>query len=198
MRPFSSSDGSDAPGLIDEVVPGGAAVSDDVVVAGEDAVREMVVAQELPDVLDRVQLGRAGRQRQERDVAWHVERPGEMPSGLVEQEDGMGAARHHGADLGKMRLHGFGVAERHDEPGALALGRTNRPEEIGPGGALVMRRAGPGPAPGPSAGQLVLLADTGFILPPELYAFARMGGPDLRQALRETFLKASAASGSCA
>ena len=156
----------------------------------------MVVAQELPDVLDRVQLGRAGRQRQKGHVRWHIERPGEMPSGLVEKENGMGAARHHGADLGEMRLHGLGVAERHDEPGALALGRADRAEKVGPGRALVVRRPGPGPALRPSAGQLVLLTDARFILPPELYAFARMGGPDLRQALWETFLKASAASGS--
>ena len=173
-------------------------MGDDVVVAGEDAVREMVVAHELPDVLDRVQLGRTRRQRQERDVRGHVERPGEMPSRLVEQKDGMGAVRHHGADLGKMRLHGFCVAERHDEPGALALGRADRAEKVSPGRALVVRRAGPGPAAGPSAGQLVLLADPGLVLPPELYTFAGMGGPDLRQALWETFLKASAASGSCA
>jgi hypothetical protein len=35
-----------------------AAVSDDVVVVGEDAVREPVVAHELPDVLDRIELER--------------------------------------------------------------------------------------------------------------------------------------------
>ena len=97
-----------------------------------------------------------------------------------------------------MRLHGLGVAERHDEAGALALGRADRPEEIGPGGALVVRRPWPGPAPRPSPGQLVLLADPGLVLPPELYALAGMRAPNFRQALRETFLKASAASGSWA
>ena len=73
-----------------------------------------------------------------------------------------------------MRLHRLRVAEGHDEPGALALGRADRSEEIGPGGALVVRRPWPGPAPRPSPGELVLLADAGLVLPPELYALAGM------------------------
>ena len=171
-------------------------MGDDVVVAFEDAVREAVVAQELPDVFDGIELWRAGRKRQERDVPGHDERPGEMPSGLVEEQNGVGIRRDHGADLGEMRLHRLRVAERHDQPGALALGGADRAEEIGPGSALVVRRVRPGPAPRPSPGELVLLADPCLVLPPELYALARMGIPDCRQALRETFLKASAASGS--
>lgn len=53
--------GHDAPRLIDELVPGLAAMADDVVVKGEDAVGGPVVAHELPDVLDRVQLEALGR-----------------------------------------------------------------------------------------------------------------------------------------
>ena len=108
----------------------------------------------------------------------------------------MGVGGDGGTDLLEVRLHGGGVAERHDEAGALALGRADRPEEIRPGRALVVRRAWPGPAARPSPGELVLLADAGLILPPELYALAGMRGADFRQALRETFLKASAAAGS--
>ena len=53
MRPLPHADGHDAPWLIDEVVPGEAAVVDDVIVGFEDAVRQPVVTHELPDVLDR-------------------------------------------------------------------------------------------------------------------------------------------------
>jgi len=109
-----------------------------------------------------------------------------MPAGPVEDEDGMGVGRHRAADLEEMLLHGLRVAERHDEAGALALGRADRAEDVGPGGALVVRRARPGPAPGPSAGELVLLADPGLVLEPEFYALAGMRGAELRQALRET------------
>src|SRR5215217_1968692 len=97
-----------------------------------------------------------------------------------------------------MRLHRIRVTERHDEPCALALGRADRPEQVGPARPLIVRRPGPGAAPRPSSRELVLLADTRLVLPPELYASVRMLGPDLRQAFGETFLKASADFGSCA
>ena len=41
---------------------------DDVVVGIEDAVGQPVVAHELPDVLDRIELGRAWRQGENSDV----------------------------------------------------------------------------------------------------------------------------------
>ena len=52
-----------------EFVPGVTVVGDDIVVVAKDAVREPVVAQELPYILDRIEFWRAGRQRQEGDVA---------------------------------------------------------------------------------------------------------------------------------
>ena len=62
MGPLPGSDGDDFPRLIDELVPGIAAVVEDIRVGLEDPVREPVVADELPDVFDRVELGRSGRQ----------------------------------------------------------------------------------------------------------------------------------------
>ena len=62
MRPLAPSDGHDAPGLIDEIVVG-----------FEDTVGEPVVAHELPDVLDRVELGAFRRQGDNGDVGWHDE-----------------------------------------------------------------------------------------------------------------------------
>ena len=52
--------GHDAPGLIDELVPRHTAVVDEIVVRFEDAVRQPVVTQELPDVFDRIELGNFG------------------------------------------------------------------------------------------------------------------------------------------
>ena len=46
MCPIAHTDGHDGPRLIDEVIPGIAAMVDDVVVAFEDAVREPVFAHE--------------------------------------------------------------------------------------------------------------------------------------------------------
>jgi len=102
MCPVAEAEGHDAPRLVDEAVPGEAAVIEDVVVGFEDAVRQPVVAHELPDVLDRIELGAFGRQRQQRDVGGHDERGRTVPAGLIEQQHGMRAGRDGGGDLRQM------------------------------------------------------------------------------------------------
>ncbi len=64
---------------------------EDVLVGGEDSVREPVVAHKLPDVLHRVQLRGLGRERQERDVRRHFELGRDVPAGLIKENDGVSA-----------------------------------------------------------------------------------------------------------
>jgi hypothetical protein len=130
MSPFACADGHNAPGLIDEAVPGEAAMVEDVVVGSEDPVREPVVTHELPDILDRIELWAFGRQRQQRDVGRHDERFRAMPSGLVEQQHGMCAGRDSSGDLGQVKRHALGVAAGEDEPGRLALSRADRAVDV--------------------------------------------------------------------
>src|ERR1700674_5288958 len=53
----------------------------------------MVLAQELPDVLDGVQLGRIGRQLEQTDIAWDPQLFARLvPSGSIEEQDGRTAA----------------------------------------------------------------------------------------------------------
>lgn len=79
---------------MDEPVPGLAAVVDEIVVGVEDAVRQPVVTHELPDVLDRVQLVAFRRKRHQRDVGRHDEMAGQVPTSLIEEENGMLAGRN--------------------------------------------------------------------------------------------------------
>jgi len=57
MRPFASADGHDAPWLIEKAVPGKTAMVENVFVGSENPVRKPIVAHNLPDVLDRIELG---------------------------------------------------------------------------------------------------------------------------------------------
>ena len=50
------SNGHDAPGLADQVVPSIAAMIDNLVVGFEDAVGEPVIPHELPDIFDWIEL----------------------------------------------------------------------------------------------------------------------------------------------
>jgi hypothetical protein len=126
MRPVAQSDRHDGPRLVDELVPGIAAVLEDVLVGAEDAIGEPVVADELPDVFDRIEFGRLWRQRHQGNVGRNVEHVGEVPSGLIEQHNGMGSRRHRLGDLGQMQRHRCGVAARQDEAGLLAPDRWRR------------------------------------------------------------------------
>lgn len=57
MGLLAPSDGRDAPGLSDDLVPGVATVIKDVGIGLEDTVAERVVPHELPKVFDWVEFG---------------------------------------------------------------------------------------------------------------------------------------------
>lgn len=176
------------------------AVIEQVFVGSEDAVGKPIVAHELPDILDRVQLGTFGWQRHDGDVPGHDKVMREMPSRLIDEEHGVSARRDLGGDLGEMQAHRLGVAVWQHERGALAFAGTDRAENVGGGGALIVRRAGAAAAPGPAAGDLVLLADTRFVGEPDFYVGScnALFAGNRFQAGGETFLKSSTVPSTCA
>ena len=200
MRPIAQTDGHDAPGLIDELIPGVAAVVDDVVVGFEDAIRQPVIAHELPDVFLRIQFRAFGRQGYQRDVGRDDQAGGEMPTGLIDQKRRVCARRDLRGDLGQVKVHRPGVASRRDERGSLAVLRTDRAEDIGRGGSLVFGRARARAALGPTPGDLVLLADARLVREPYFYGAGidALLPRDFVQAPGETFLKSSMAPAACA
>ena len=107
----------------------------------------------------------------------------------------MGSWRDHPCDLGKVQVHGVGVAGGHDQGRALALLGTDGAEDVGRGGTLIVGRRRPGAAPRPAPGDLVLLADPRFVGEPNLYPVAidALRAGDRVQALGESFLKESTA-----
>ena len=195
MRPIAQSDGHDPPGLIDELVPSVAAMIDEIVVGFEDAVGEPVVAHELPDVFDRVEFGAFRRQGDDGDVGRHDEACRHVPAGLIDQEHGVGARRDGLGDLDEMQVHRLGIAGGQDQGSALALLRADGAEDVGRGGALIAGSARACAALGPSARDLVLLADARLVLEPNLYGLDidRLFVRDFVQARGEVFLKSSIA-----
>lgn len=200
MSPVAQPDGHDAPGLIDEAVPGVAAMGDDVVMVVEDAVGELVAAHELPEVLHDVQLGTFRRQWQQGDVGGHGDVAGEVPAGLIEQQHGVLGGADHVADFGQVQVHRRGVAEGENQGSALAVLRADGTEDVGRGVALILRCRGAGAAARPSAGDAVLLAHPGFIGEPDLYRVDAevLLVRDARQRGGEVFLNVSMAPGAWA
>jgi hypothetical protein len=114
-------------------------------------------------VLDRVQLRRAGRQEDRRDVFRHVELARDVPSGSVEKQHGVGALRDIARDFVEVRLHHVGVGMRQRERGADPTGGANGAEQIGVVVALVGRPARSRSALGPLAHEAVLPADPSLV-----------------------------------
>jgi len=140
--PIASGDGHDLPGVVDEGVPSVAAVVDDIVEGFENSVRQPVLPHELPDVFLAVEFGCAWRELQERDVVWNLEGLGAMPPGLIEEENSVSARSDFGCDLIEVKLHSFGVAGRQHEGSAGSAFGTDRPEQVGRLGPLIMGSTG--------------------------------------------------------
>jgi hypothetical protein len=123
-----------------------------------------------------------------------------MPSGLIDEKDGVGSWCDRLGDFHEMQVHRFGVAGGQDQSRALALFRADGTEDIGRCGSLIPRSARASAALGPPAGDLVLLADTSLVLKPNFYLtdVDRFFARDLIQARWELFLKSSMAPSACA
>src|SRR5271169_167399 len=123
-----------------------------------------------------------------------------MPSGLIDEEDGVGAGCNCLGDFCEVQVHRLGVAGRQDQCRALAFLRADRTENVGRGGALITGRAWARAALCPPSGDLVLLSDTSFVLEPNFYLadVDRLFARDFIQTRREAFLKFSIAPSACA
>jgi hypothetical protein len=66
-----------------------------------------------------------------------------------------------------MQVHRVGVDLGQDKTGTYSSGRTNRAEDVGPLVTLIAQRKRRAATIRPNIGQMALLTDPGFILPPE-------------------------------
>jgi hypothetical protein len=99
-----------------------------------------------------------------------------------------------------MQIHGLSVAPREDEAGGLSCPGADGAEDVGGGGALVAWGRRPAAAPGPAAGDLVLLADTCFVGEPDFDGISSdaLFARDRLQFRWELFLKSAIAPAACA
>lgn len=122
-----------------------------------------------------------------------------MPSGTIQDDDGMSARCDLRADLRQVQVHCVGIDMRQDQRRANAPGRTDGAENVGPFVSLIARLARTAARFRPDVGQAALLADPRFVLPPEFDRLAasagRKGGV---HQVGKVFLCAACASPSCA
>ena len=168
MGPIAQADGCNLVGQFEEPVPSVAGSVEDGLVAVEDAVGEPVLPQELPEILDWIELGRARRQVDRDDVGGHLEAACGVPGRPVEQQHRTGTFGDTSCDDFEMGLHGLRVGGGQDESRPLVLGRTDGTEQEGAIVALILGLARPGAFARPQPGKAILLADPRFVLEPDL------------------------------
>ena len=84
---------------------------------------EVVLAQELPDVLDRIEFRTVGRQMQQADVVRHLQLiPWLVPAGAIEHDHRVVTVGDVPADFAQMQVHGVDVDPGQDQGGADAPG----------------------------------------------------------------------------
>jgi hypothetical protein len=72
----------------------------------EAALRQDVVAHELPELLDGIKFRAVGRQAHERDVVWGGEVGGDVLAGAVDQDGGIGIGGDRLAQFGEQDVQG--------------------------------------------------------------------------------------------
>jgi len=115
-----------------------------------------------------------------------------MPSGAIEQQDGMRPLGDVARDFVEVKLHHVRISIGQRQRRSHASRRADRAEQIGVVIALVGGLYGPRSTPGPLADDAVLLADPGFVLEPDFDR--RRLGDSIEMSLqraREVFLNAS-------
>ena len=120
---------------------------------------------------DRVQLRRARGQKDQRHVVWDDEVGGCVPSGAIEQQDGVCALGDRARDLVEVQLHRLGISKRQRQRRARPTGRTDCSKQIGVLIALISWLRRPRSTSGPLPDDAVLLADAGLILEPDFDRF---------------------------
>ena len=184
----------DAAGFGDEAVPRVAAGIDDCLGVIEHAKRKESFSQVEPDALDRVEFGRIGRELHEGDVGRQVIARDLMPARAVHDHDGMGVLGQLVGEMVEEESHRLAGDLWQDEGDVGAVLGPDGGEDVGPLIAAVAAPRCPLAAGPPAMADATLVADPCFVLEPELYRLAGVGGFGRIQGVAEPlFMKAACA-----
>ena len=136
---------------------------------GEEALFEVE-----PHTLDRVQLWRVGRQRQQRDVVGNAQRAGTVPAGLIEHHRDVLVVADGRSEAVEERLHRLGIHVRHDEREGFVGSRLDGCEDVGEREALIAESRRTLTSPPPDVARAPLLPDAGLVLEEEADALVFM------------------------
>ena len=140
-----------------------------------------------PDALDRVQFGRVGGQRHERDVGWNRKRVRAMPACLIEHHHGMVILGKRLGKAVKEGLHRRRIGIGHHQRESIVRARLDGRKDVGEGEALIAKPRRALSALPPDMTDTALLTDARLVLEEQAKAFAFMTSTDGFQQRRSPF-----------
>jgi len=155
-----------------------------------------VVAEVVPEVLDRVEFRGCWGEGDEGEVRGRAEGFGGVVPGVVPDEGDVGAGGDGGGELVEEGLDDGGVEPLADEALGPAGGGTDGGEDVEALKPALFRGGRAGAGVGPDGGQGALLAEPGFVLEPDLDRLAGVGGGDSGDRVGRFFRNAAWAAGS--
>jgi len=117
-----------------------------------------------PDALHRVQFGRVGRQRNQRDVGGYGECVRAMPARLIEDHGRMFVLSEGSREAVQEHLHRRSIGIGHHQCEGVVRARLDGGEDIGKGKALVAKPRRALAALPPDMADAAFLADAGLVL----------------------------------
>ena len=140
-----------------------------------------------PDALDRVQFGRVGGQRNERDVGWNRKRVRAMPASLIKHHHGMLILSKRLGKAVEEGLHRRRIGIGHHQCETIVRAWLHGCEDIGKGEAPIAEPRRTLPALPPDMTNATLLTDARLVLEEQAKAFAFMMSTDGFQQRRSPF-----------
>lgn len=117
-----------------------------------------------PEALDGIELGGARRQRDERHAGRRPELVGTVPTGSIEDDDGMLVGSYRLGEFVEVDLHGVRRDFGQDERKAVVRAGLDRAEDVGEGVALIATPRRSLSLRVPAMADAPFLADACFVL----------------------------------
>ena len=149
--------------------------------------REEALLEIKPDALDRVQFGRVGGQRNERDVGWNRKRVRAMPARLIKYHHGMLILSKRLGKAVEEGLHRRRIGIGHHQRESVVRAWLHGCEDVGEGEAPIAEPRRTLPALPPDMTNATLLTDARLVLEEQAKAFAFMMSTDGFQQRRSPF-----------
>ena len=155
-----------------QIMEAGAEMIDDRVQRLEGLVADVVLAQVIPEVFDRIKFRAVGRERQQVECGGNLQGRGGVPTGAIQQHQAMVVGKA-GGGVGQKQGHGLGIHPGQDQRAELSIEGADGGQSVDELPDDLLADDGTQGPRGPAATLIADAAETGFVLKQQAHPCAR-------------------------